>query len=150
MRALSLLMPLLAATTLAACSATPSFPTNSSTTEGSTLVQAAVVTDVRDLTVNAGQYAVPGSLVGSVLGGIAGSAVGGGNGQALATLGGAVAGGIAGQRLGQAGSNRTVTRLTVRFDNGNLFTYDIEPGERFQVGDRVRVISRGGQVTVTH
>jgi outer membrane lipoprotein SlyB len=150
MQASTILFPALTAAILTGCAATPpSLPPASSTT-GTTLVQTAVVTDVRDLSVNAGQYAVPGSLIGGVLGGLAGNALGGGNGRALTTLGGALAGGVAGQRVGQAGSNRAVTRLTVRFDNGDLFTYDVEPGERFQVGDRVRVTSHGAQVTVTH
>jgi outer membrane lipoprotein SlyB len=143
----SMLVPTLAVAVVTGCAS--SLPPVS-TTEGSTLVQIGQVTEVRDLTVNSGLYAPAGSLVGGVLGGIAGNNVGAGTGRALTTVGGALAGGAAGQQLGRAGSAKSVTRLTVRFDTGEEYHYDVEPGERFQVGDQVKVITAQGKTTVTH
>ncbi len=112
----------LAAALLAGC-ASPSQPLPpTGSTQGSTLVQKGYVIDVRDIAFSDNRH----------------SAVG------------AVAGGIAGQRIGNASSAKSVTRLTVRFDDGDLSVYDVESSEIFRVGEPVKVITSNGNVTVAH
>jgi outer membrane lipoprotein SlyB len=126
-----------------------SAPAPVSSTQGTTLVQTGHVTDVRDITIRGGQNSAIGSLVGSVLGGFAGSAIGGGHGRTLATVAGAAAGGVAGQHAGKSSNGTSVTKLTVRLENGDVHTYDIEPDDVFRVGDPVKIITDGGNVRVT-
>ncbi len=139
------------AATLAGCATqSNTAPAPVSSTQGTTLVQTGYVTDVRDIAVRGGQNSAVGSMAGSILGGFAGSAIGGGHGRTLATVAGAAVGGMAGQHAGKSSNGASVTRLTVRFENGDARTYDIEPGEIFRVGDPVKVISNGGEIRVVH
>lgn len=93
-----------------------------------------------------------GSLAGSILGGVLGSTIGSGWGQVISSTVGSIGGGFAG-----AGAERQLTKdeglkLSIREDNGNLFSTIIVPkkDESFKVGDRVKVTSSsGGVVTVT-
>ena len=107
------------------------------------------MTDVRNITVRSGQNSAAGSVVGSVVGGFVGSTVGSGHGRTVATIVGATAGGMAGQHAGMSHSGTSVTRLSVRFENGDVHTYDIDPDEAFLVGDPVKIIAHGGKVRVT-
>ncbi|MEN3295009.1 MAG: outer rane lipoprotein SlyB [Burkholderiales bacterium] len=121
----------------------------SSSTQGSTVVQFGEVADVRDLTVSGGRTSGAGSLAGSVLGAIAGSNVGGGYGRTAAAVGGAVAGGAAGQHVERSGATSKVTELTVRFPDGGVSTYNVDPKEAFRVGDKVTVTTSQGATRVT-
>jgi outer membrane lipoprotein SlyB len=136
-------------TVLAAGCAAPGGMGDSSSTEGSTLVRIAYVTDIRDVTLHGNQHSTAGSVLGAVLGGIAGSNVGSGYGRGLATAGGAVAGSMAGQRLARTGGT-PITRLTVRTEEGDLQTYDVGPEETFRVGDKVRIITNKNLTRITH
>jgi|GEM_PF-1450610 len=153
MRILPLLLLSISTLALTAC-ATQRPTTTASSTEGSTWVQKAYVTEVRDVTENDGRHSAAGSTVGSILGavigGVAGSNIGGGFGRAIAATGGAVAGGIAGQQAGRASSSKTSLRLTIRNDSGETSTYYAEPGETFRVGDEVKIVSRNGIVRIMH
>lgn len=42
------------------------------------------------------------------------------------------------------------TQVTVRLQEGELKTYPVEPDVTFRVGDRVKLVSRKGEVRVTH
>jgi outer membrane lipoprotein SlyB len=125
-------------------------PTIVSSTQGTTLVQTGEVTEVRDVTVRGGRGSAAGSVIGSLAGGIAGSHIGGGHGRTLATIVGATAGGWAGDHAGKAGSGKPVTKVTVRTENGDAYTYDTEPGEPFRVGDRVKIVTEGGSTRIMH
>ncbi|MGH8809506.1 MAG: glycine zipper 2TM domain-containing protein [Noviherbaspirillum sp.] len=105
---------------------------------------------MRDVTVRDGRSSGLGSFVGAILGGVAGSKIGSGHGSTAATVGGALAGGMAGQHVEQSRSGSSTTELSVRFDNGDVRTYQIEPGESFRIGDTVRVITSGGMTRITH
>jgi outer membrane lipoprotein SlyB len=123
--------------------------TTSSTT-GTTLVEVGEVTNVRDVTLAGGRTSGAGSFLGSVVGAIAGSQVGGGYGRTAAAIGGTVAGGVAGERVESAGNTSKVTELSVRFDNGGIRTYNVDPNENFRVGDKVKVVTSHGTTRVTH
>ena len=120
-----------------------------SSTEGTTLVQTGVVTDIRDIAIRGGTQSGVGATVGALLGGIAGSSIGNGFGRSAATIAGATAGGIAGQQIAGAKSSTSVTRMSVQLENGEVRTYDLEPGESFQVGETVRITSNAGKVSIT-
>ena len=42
------------------------------------------------------------------------------------------------------------TQVTVRLQEGELKTYQVEPDATFRVGDRVKLVSHKGVVGVTH
>lgn len=122
-----------------------------SSTLGSTLVQTAQVTSVRDISISGDQISMVGTIVGSILGGLIGSHIGGGNGRAVASIGAAIAGGVAGRRIERSSGTRTVSQLTLLLDNGDQRTYNVEPaGEAFRVGDRVQVTTSNGISKITH
>lgn len=142
---------LLAVALLSACAAQPPGRSLAMSTQGTTLVRVATVTDVRDVSVYGGRSSGGvASLVGAVLGGIAGSQIGSGTGSTIAGIGGSVAGSMAGQRMAQTGVVRKATELAVRFENGEVRTFQVEPGETFQAGDTVRVITQQGMTRITH
>lgn len=133
---------------LSACASQSTAPAMS--TQGSTVVQTAQVTDVRDVTVRGGQPSGIGAFTGAVLGGVAGSRIGSGYGSIAAGVGGALAGSMAGQHAEQATKSRSTMALTVRLDNGETRTYHVEPDARFRIGDTVKVTTRGGVTRITH
>lgn len=139
MRVATITISFLAAALLAACASSTPNAQMISSTQGSTVVRGGQVTDVRDVAVEGGRSTGLGALVGSVLGGIAGSTIGGGNGSTVASIGGAAAGGIAGQHVEQAGHSSRATEVTVRFDDGDVRSYKLAPGESFRIGDMVTV-----------
>lgn len=142
-------LPLLCVTLLAGCAVPPS-QTAVLSTQGSTLVQTGYVTEVRSVTLDQDQAPGVGAVVGAVLGGLVGNNIGGGDGRTLATVGGAVAGGVAGHQIEKSRNAKTVTALSVRFQNGEVRTYQVEPGEAFRIGDRVKLSSNNGQTRITH
>jgi outer membrane lipoprotein SlyB len=136
---------------LAACASTePPLPQQGTvmSTEGATLVQGGVVTDVRDVTVRGGGSGI-GSIVGGILGGVAGSHIGSGAGSTVASIGGAVAGSVAGNRAEQSGVRSAATEVTVRLDSGEERNYRVEPGEAYRIGEPVRVVTSKGLARIT-
>lgn len=97
-----------------------------SSTQGSTLVRNARVTDVRDVVIRGDRSTAAGPVVGGVLDG------------------------LAERRMEQAGQTTHATELTVRFDNDDVHTYQIEPDESFHVGDRVTVTTSIRGTRITH
>jgi outer membrane lipoprotein SlyB len=120
-----------------------------SSTQGSTLVQIAYVTDVRDVTVSGDRNSAVGSVAGTVLSGLGGSNVWGGKGSTLDTGAGTIAG-VGGQQIGSSNTGKTVTRLTVRSDNGDVRSYEIVPGETFRIDDRVKITNNNHNTRITH
>lgn len=94
-----------------------------------------------------------GALVGAGVGGLVGNQIGGGSGRTAATVGGALAGGVVGSHVGQNVTSRNGLEIEVRLDNGGRrisVVQEVNPRERFSVGNRVRVISgSGGRDRVT-
>lgn len=139
----------LAAALSAGCTSLADSRSASASTQGTTLVQTGVVTDVRDIAMRGGRQSAVGATVGALLGGIAGSNIGSGLGRTAATVAGATAGGIAGQHVGEADRGTSVTRISVRFENDDVRTYDLESGESFRLGETVKVITNAGKVNIT-
>lgn len=93
-----------------------------------------------------------GAIAGAAAGGIAGSTIGGGKGKSLATIAGAVAGGVLGNLAERKTTETNGVNLTIRLDNGNHVSVvqQVEQGNNFRVGDRVKVLSNGRQGRVVH
>lgn len=138
---------MLIAAAMAACTSQPLQPVLS--TQGSTVVQTAQVINVRDVTVRGGRPSGVGVFAGTLLGGVAGSRVGSGYGSAAAGIGGAIAGGMAGQHIEQSSKSEKTTEVTVRLENGEVRTYNVEPGSVFRIGDTVNVTSSGRITRIT-
>lgn len=91
-----------------------------------------------------------GAAVGGVVGGVVGSDVGHGKGSTIGSVLGAVVGGITGAAAEHAMTSKPGIEITVRLDAGRLIAVMQEDtGEKFVVGDRVRVLESGGQARVT-
>ena len=64
---------------------------------------------------------------------------------------GAVVGGMAGAASEEAITRKPGLEITVRLDSGRMLAVVQEDsGEKFPVGERVRLLEYGGQVRVTH
>jgi outer membrane lipoprotein SlyB len=113
-------------------------------------VQYAVIDSVRPVVIEGRTDGIVGT--GAIVGGIAGSNIGGGSGSTVASVLGAVAGGIAGQRIEEATSRRQGQEITLRLDSGEMISVvqEVENGQFFRPGDRVRVLRSGGRVRVTY
>ena len=112
-------------------------------------VRKGVVESVRIVNVEGTKTGV-GGLSGAAVGGIAGSNIGGGKGQIVGAIIGAVAGGLAGGALEESATRKQSLEITVDLDGGKtvVIVQDAQPGE-FRAGDRVRVVSGGGDTRVT-
>lgn len=113
-------------------------------------VKMGVVESVRNVRLEGTESGV-GAVAGGAVGGIAGSSVGGGKGQAIGAVLGAVAGGVAGAAAEEALTRKPGLEITVRLDSGRtIAVVQEDTGERFAIGDRVRILESGGQARVTH
>lgn len=115
-------------------------------------VKMGTLADVRDVEIesDANKQGV-GTLTGAALGGIAASNVGKGRGKLAATIIGAVAGGVIGKKVEGEISKEEGVELLIDLDNGKTIVViqGKDPRDQFRVGDRVRVLSRGGETRVT-
>ncbi len=93
-----------------------------------------------------------GAGAGAVVGGIAGSSVGGGRGSMVAAVIGAVAGGLIGAATEEGLTRTQAVEITVREDSGTTRAYvqQVNEGEVFRVGERVRIMIVNGNSRVTH
>jgi outer membrane lipoprotein SlyB len=96
---------------------------------------------VREVAIEGGSTL--GTIAGGVMGYALGSAVGGGSGSKIAKTGGAIAGSAAGGAAQRAAGTEIGLEITVEMDNGELITVVQKADEHFDVGDSVRVITRG-------
>lgn len=143
-------LALIAAATLAGCASSQSGSSyGRSTTRQEMTVRLGVVESVRPVTIEGSQSAV-GTLGGAVIGGIAGSNVGKGKGSSVGAVLGAVLGGVAGQAAEEGMSKKEGVEITVKLDNGQLTAVVQEADEQFRPGDKVRLLSSGGQTRVSH
>ena len=112
-------------------------------------IRMGVVESVREVLME-GTKSPVGVVAGAAVGGVAGSALGGGRGSTVAAVIGAVAGGLAGSAIEEGVTRKQAMEITVKMDSGHLVAIVQEGDPRdFRPGDRVRVISSGGESRVT-
>jgi len=118
-------------------------------TRGEQSVRLGVVEQVRQVKID-GTRTGTGAAAGAVLGGVGGSATGGGRGQVATTVAGAIVGGVLGQAVENSATSKEGVEITVKLESGKLIAVTQEADEKFQVGDRVRILSGGGVTRVSH
>mgnify|MGYP001201332807 FL=1 len=91
-----------------------------------------------------------GTAAGGVVGGVAGSSTGAGRGSAVGAVIGAVIGGVAGSAAEEGATRRAGIEITVKLDSGSMVAIVQEADEKFEVGERVRILSGQGISRVTH
>ncbi|MGB4467401.1 MAG: glycine zipper 2TM domain-containing protein [Azovibrio sp.] len=111
-------------------------------------VQNGVVVSVRNVTLEGNRSGI-GAVTGGALGGLAGSNIGQGHGSTAGAIVGAVAGGVAGHSLEEITTRETGQEITVRLDNNRTISIVQGGAERFQPGERVRVLSGQGETRVS-
>lgn len=112
-------------------------------------VRTGVVEHVREVQIEGTKSAV-GTVAGGAVGGVAGSTVGQGRGSMIGAVIGAVIGGVAGSAAEEGVTRKPGLEITVKLDNGTVVAVVQEADERFNVGDRVRILSGQGVSRVTH
>lgn len=112
-------------------------------------VQMGIVESVRAVNIE-GTKSPIGAGAGAVVGGVAGSTVGSGKGSVVGAAIGAVLGGLGGAAAEEAVTRDKGVEITVKLDSGRLLAVTQAADESFQVGDRVRVLSGGGAMRVSH
>lgn len=111
-------------------------------------VRIATVESVREVLIEGTKTPI-GTAAGTVVGGIAGSSVGGGKGSSAATVLGAVAGGVVGSAIEEGATRQSATEITIRFDDGRLIAVVQAGEEKFQPGDKVRVLTDNGVTRIS-
>lgn len=91
---------------------------------------------------------VVGTGGGAVLGGLLGSQVGGGSGRRLATAAGAIGGAVAGSAAEESTNRVRAWEMEIRRDDGQNVVIVQRADRDFQVGQRVRLIGSGANVSV--
>ena len=112
-------------------------------------VRMATVESVRDIKIEGTKTAI-GTAAGTIVGGIAGSTVGSGKGSSVGSVLGAVAGGVVGSAVEEGATRQDGLEITVRFDDGRMIAVAQGADEKFQPGDRVRVLTGGGVTRISH
>ncbi len=112
-------------------------------------VQFGTVESVRSVKIEGTQSGI-GAGAGAVTGAIAGSSVGQGRGSAVAAVLGAVAGGVVGAAAEQGYTRENATEITIRLEGGRIISIVQSGAEKFQAGDKVKIVESGGENRVTH
>lgn len=89
-----------------------------------------------------------GRVGGGLIGYEAGRTVGQGAGSRIAGAVGAVAGAVAGEAVEERATRKPAYAITVELDGGRVLQVIQPDDQRFAVGERVRVYTRGGQARV--
>jgi outer membrane lipoprotein SlyB len=115
-------------------------------------VQYGTIESVTPVVIEGRDDGVVGAGTGAVVGGIAGNQIGGGSGRTLATVVGAVAGGLVGQRVEKSVTTRQGQELTIRLDSGRVVSVvqEVDNGQFFRQGERIRVLGQGSSLRVTY
>lgn len=109
------------------------------------------ITSIRNVKIEGNNQA--GAVLGGIAGGFLGNEIGSGSAANTAgAIGGALVGSAVGSHAQQAVGSRQGIEITVKLDSGRSVSVvqEVNPRERFDVGDRVRVLSNGGTTRVSH
>lgn len=149
------LLPILAIgmLTLAGCANTAPYSGNVYTSDQAKSAQTVTfgtITALRQVQIQADSRAggLLGSGGGAVIGGLLGRQVGGGSGRDLATAAGVIGGAVAGTKAEEATNRITAWEMEIRKDNGQNVVVVQKADQNFQVGQRVRLIGSGNNVSV--
>jgi outer membrane lipoprotein SlyB len=112
-------------------------------------VKLGVVESVRQVKLE-GTKSPVGTIAGGVIGGVAGSTVGQGRGSAIIAAIGAVAGGLAGSAAEEGLTRKDGLEITVKLENGTLVAIVQEADDKFEPGEKVRLVESGGTTRVSH
>lgn len=112
-------------------------------------VRTGVVESIRQVRLE-GTKSPVGTVGGAAVGGIAGSTIGGGRGSVLAAVLGAVVGGLAGSAAEEGLTRKDGVEITVKLDSGGLLAVVQEADDKFQLGEKVRLLESGGVTRVSH
>lgn len=112
-------------------------------------VQFGTVESVRPVRIEGTQSGI-GAGAGAVTGAIAGSSVGQGKGSAVGAVLGAVAGGVVGAAAEQGFTRESAAEITIRLEGGRIISVVQSGTEKFQAGDKVKIMDNGGETRVTH
>ncbi|MDO8294621.1 MAG: glycine zipper 2TM domain-containing protein [Gallionella sp.] len=112
-------------------------------------VRMATVESVREVLIE-GTKSPIGTAAGAIVGGIGGSNVGSGKGSSVGAVLGAVTGGVVGSAIEEGATRQTATEITVKFDDGRLIAVTQAGDEKFQPGDRVRILTGSGVTRISH
>ena len=83
-----------------------------------------------------------GAIAGGVMGYAIGGTIGEGSGRGVARAAGTIAGAVAGAGLEEKALHQKGLEITVQLDNGEVVAIVQADDEKFDVGDRVRVLQR--------
>jgi outer membrane lipoprotein SlyB len=112
-------------------------------------VRMATVENVRPVMIE-GTKSQIGTTAGAIIGGIGGSNVGAGKGSAVGSVLGAVAGGLVGSAAEEGVTRQSAQEITIRYEDGRMVAVTQGGNEKFQAGDKVRVLSGSGVTRITH
>ncbi|MBS9404452.1 glycine zipper 2TM domain-containing protein [Halomonas sp. TRM85114] len=149
------LLPVLAlsALTLAGCANTSPYSGNvysGNQAKSAQTVSFGTITALRQVQIQADSRAggLLGSGGGAVIGGLLGNQVGGGSGRQLATVAGALGGAVAGTKAEESTNRIAAWEMEIRQDNGQNVVVVQKADQNYQVGQRVRLIGSGSNVSV--
>ncbi|QJQ95741.1 MULTISPECIES: glycine zipper 2TM domain-containing protein [Halomonadaceae] len=149
------LLPVLAigVLTLAGCANTAPYGGNvyrGSQAQTGQSVAYGTITAMRQVQIQADspQGNVIGTLGGGVIGGLLGNQIGGGSGRQIATAAGAIGGAAAGSRTEDAVNRVRAWEMEIRRDSGDSVVVVQRADQQFQVGQRVRLIGSGANMSV--
>lgn len=149
------LLPILAigVLTLAGCANTAPFGGDvyrGSQAGAEQTVRFGTITALRQVQIQADSRAggIIGTGGGAVIGGLLGSQIGGGSGRRLATAAGAIGGAVAGSNVEESTNRVTAWEMEIQRDDGMEVVVVQKADRNFEVGQRVRLIGSGQNVTV--
>jgi outer membrane lipoprotein SlyB len=149
------LLPVLAlsALTLAGCANTSPYSGNvysGNQAKSAQTVTFGTITALRQVQIQADSRAggLLGGGGGAVIGGLLGNQVGGGSGRQLATVAGALGGAVAGTKVEESTNRIAAWEMEIRQDNGQNVVVVQKADQNYQVGQRVRLIGSGSNVSV--
>jgi outer membrane lipoprotein SlyB len=109
----------------------------------------ATVESVRDIIIEGTKTPI-GAGAGAIIGGVAGGNSSSRNASALGSVIGSVVGGMAGAAAEEGITRQAGYEITVKFDDGRMIAVAQAADEKFNVGDRVRVLTGGGVTRISH